>query len=411
VIKNKRFICIFLFGIFSGLPVALTAGTLQARLTTLGFSLASIGYISLLAAPYGLRFLWAPFFDHYALPFLDRRRGWLLVLQVGLAILICLMGLVPSGYFYLLLFLGFLTAIFSTSQDVIISAWQTEVFTESQRGLSATILVIGWRIGAIFSGGIALVFAQHFNWRFVYLLMAAIMATSIIVTIFADKSEANYQLTKKYFSAPFVDFFKRYQLKTILIFILVLLTYKLGEALALSLNTTFLLRDLQFDLETIGMVNKTVSMGSAILGGIVAGILLRKINLFNGLILFGIIQAAANLGYAFLAFYGKSYFLLVLTAFLENFCSGMGTIAFLAFIMALCNAEFTATQFAFLSGLSFLARILAGPVSSHLVAMFGWGDFFILCGLVSLPALGFLALIRKEEFFSTKITYAATQAS
>lgn len=399
---QRRFFIMLLLGFFSGLPVALTASTLQAKLTTLGFSLTNIGYISLLAAPYGLRFLWTPFFDRYTPPFLDRRRSWLLIFQIGLVISISLMAVIPANYFYLLLSVGFITALLSTSQDVIISAWQTEIFVDHERGIGATLYVIGWRIGAIFSGGIALLLAQFFNWTTVYFLMAGVMSFSLITTFFADKTNINYISaisSKNYFFAPFKEFFQRYSIKTVLGFILVLLTYKLGDALALSLNTTFLLRIMQFDLATVGLINKTVSMGAAILGGIVAAMGLRRMTLFNGLILFGIIQSIANFGYVVLAFYGKSYFLLVITAFLENFCSGMGTIAFLAFIMTLCNVQFTATQFAFLSGLSFFARTLAGPVTASLVSIVGWGQFFILCALVSLPALMVLFSMRTQSVF------------
>ncbi|MDX1901575.1 MAG: MFS transporter [Gammaproteobacteria bacterium] len=414
----RRFPIMLLLGFFSGLPSALTASTLQAWFTDAGLSLVDIGAITLLALPYAIRFLWAPLFDRVSLPFLDRRRSWLWVLQLLLVLSIVSMAfLKPQTIFHVsqfsfhgLLLCGLITAILSTSQDIVINAWQTETFVDGERGLGAALYVTGWRIGMIVSGAVALIIAQYFNWKITYLSMAGLMLLGVIVTTLAPQSFSISSVSKasKNLLAPFQEFFQRYTWKMLAAIFFLLLTYKLGDALALAFNTTFLLREMHFDLATIGLVNKTISMTSALLGGIAAAIWMKRISLYRALFLFGIIQAFAHLGYMLLAIVGKNFFLLVFTAFLENFCSGMATIAFLALIMALCHVEYTATQFAFLSAMTFLGRIIAGPFAARLILFFGWIHFFVMCGVISLSVLCVLFATRKADVFSEGENNATT---
>jgi len=400
VLNNRSHLVILLLGFSSGLPAALTASTLQAWFTEAGISLHTIGVVTLLAIPYSFRFLWAPVFDYFKLPGLDRRRGWLLLTQISLIIAISAMALfTPQQLFKVdmwsipwLMVLGFITAVLSTSQDIVINAYQIEILPPEERGLGAAVYVTGWRVGAIISGAAALVLAKELGWKETYLLMASLMSIGIVATFLAPKPRMMHVSNSMFHAviAPIKDFFQRYQLKTALLFLLIILTYKAGDALTLALNTTFLLRHIGFDLVTLGLVNKTVSLISALLGGIVAGVFMTRMSLYRALIIFGLIQGAANLSYAAMAYFGKSLFLLIFAAFTENFCSGMGTIALLALIMSLCNLHYTATQFALLSAAAFLARAFVGPVAAVMVDSMGWLSFFIGCFFLSLPTLLFV---------------------
>lgn len=401
ILNNKRNLVILLLGFSSGLPAALTASTLQAWFTEAGINLKTIGAVTLLVMPYSLRFLWAPLFDYLKVPGIDRRRGWLFLTQISLIIAISAMAFfTPNDILSLkvwslpwLMFLGFITAFLSTSQDIVINAYQIEILPQEQRGLGAAIYVTGWRIGAIISGGLALVLAQAVGWKETYLTMALFMSIGVIATFIGPQPTVVKQMSNNLFHAiisPFKEFFERYGMKTAILFCLLIITYKAGEALTLALNTTFLLRHIGFDLATIGLINKTVSLLSALLGGIVAGILMTKISLYRALITFGLIQGVANLSYAAIAYFGKNLLLLVFAAFAENFCSGMGTIALLALIMSLCNIKYTATQFALLSAIAFFARIFVGPIAAYMVESIGWLLFFILCFILSLPTLLFV---------------------
>lgn len=401
-----RLLIILLLGFSSGLPAALTASTLQAWFTEAGLSLYTIGAVTLLVLPYSFRFLWAPLFDYLYIPGIDLRRGWLLITQVALILSISLMALfTPKESFSFashsipwLMILGFLTAVLSTSQDIVINAYQIEVLSPEERGLGASVYVMGWRIAVIISGALALVLAQILGFRETYFLMAALMSVGLLATFFAPptlhRQEPLPSLAKA-FIMPIRDFFERFGLKTATLFFLLIITYKAGDALALALNTPFLLRHLGFDLATVGLVNKTVSLFAALLGGLFAGTMMIRLNLYYSLLFFGLIQGIANLSYAAMAYFGKSLILLILAAFTENFCSGMGTIALLALIMSLCNLRYTATQFALLSAIAFLARTFAGPIAAWMVDSLGWLFFFVSCFLVSLPTLCFVFATRE----------------
>lgn len=407
ITRQRRHLVIFLLGISSGLPAALIAGTLQAWLTESGIDLKTIGWASLLVLPTTLRFFWAPIFDHYKIPFLDRRRGWLLVTQVLLILLLgytaTLSPLTLIKIFHLtfpyILLVSLLTAIISTSQDIIINAYQTEILPQEERGLGAAIYVTGWRVGVIISGALALVMASKWGWQNTYLFMASLMSIGIIATCIAPNAPYNTDQAKNFFYAlvvPVHDFFQRYGTRTAILFLLIILSYKLGEALALALNSTFLLRQMGYSLALVGMVNKTMSVFSALFGGILAGALMMRMSMYRALVIFGIIQGTANLSFALMSYWGKTLFLLFFTAFTENFCSGMGTIALLAFIMSICNVKHTATQFALFTAMAFLGRGLIGPAAPYLVEYFGWTQFFIITFLISLPTIGFILLAKKE---------------
>lgn len=400
-LSNPRQLIILLLGFSSGLPAALTASTLQAWFTEAGLNLQTIGAVTLLVLPYSFRFLWAPVFDYLRVPGFDLRRGWLFLTQLGLVLSISLMAFfTPQQIFTLahwsipwLMIWGFLTAILSTSQDIVINAYQIEILPPAERGLGASVYTIGWRVGAIISGALALVLANTLGWKETYFIMAGLMTIGLLATYFAPQSPTPKPVSPSFIHAaivPVQDFFQRYGVKTMTLFFLLIITYKASDALALALNTTFLLRHLGFDLATIGLVNKSVSMLGSILGGIVAGVCMIRLSLYRALLLFGFIQGIANLGYAAMAYFGKSLFLLIFAAFTENFCSGLGSIALVALMMSLCNLQYTATQFALMSAVAFVARTIAGPAAAWLVEALGWLTFFIGCFLISLPTLFFV---------------------
>lgn len=405
-VSTRKLMVILFLGFASGLPASLTASTLQAWFTEAGSNLQIIGSITLLVLPYSFRFLWAPLFDYIHLPHFDRRRGWLLLLQLGLLFAITGMAFIEPAHmshvfhwqFPSLLLLGFITAWLSASQDIVINAYQIEALPLSKRGLGASLYVTGWRFGVIISGGLALMLAKEIGWQQTYLLMAGLMLIGMFATLVAPAVSSYEKINYSFVFAviaPFKDFLQRFKLMPALIFFLLILTYKIGDALALALNTTFLLRHVGFDLATVGLINKTVSLGAALLGGVTAGFCMMRLSLYRALIFFGLFQGIANLAYAGLAYFGKSTALLIFAAFTENFCSGMGTIALMALIMALCSDRFSATQFALLSAIAFFARTFAGPVAAFIVESIGWQQFFICCFLISLPTLGFVIANKK----------------
>lgn len=397
---NRRLFTIGLLGFASGLPLALVGSTLQAWFASKSIGLTAIGLLSFIGQPYIFKFLWAPLFDRFNPPFLDRRRGWLLCTQFGLILTIASMALLdPQSHPAYIASLAFLAAILSASQDIVYDAYRTELLLPDERGLGAAIGIAGYRLGMIFSGGVALLLADYYGWMVTYLLMAAGFLLAMWVTVRGPSVAAvSREHPERIVSAlvePLRDFLQRPQAWGILLFIFL---YKLGESFTStsgSLVTTYLLQELHFTLTTVGLVNKIVGIIATIIGLFIGGGILTRVPLYQALFAFGILQGITNAGFVLLAWVGKSTALLVLTVTLDNLSAGMGLAALIALLMSLCKPAYTATQFALLSAFASLPRIIAGPITALLVEQVGWLWFFVFSVLITLPALWLL--IRLQE--------------
>ncbi len=184
-LANRRVVAVFFLGFASGLPLALAGGTLQAWMAVEGVDLKTIGFFSLVGLPYALKFFWAPLLDRYALPFLGRRRGWILGTQLALMILIVMLGFTsPKDTPWLVALFALLLTFTSASQDIVFDAYRTDVLREKERGLGAAVSVTGYRIAMLASGALALILAGPLGWRLTYLLMAGLILIGTVATIF-----------------------------------------------------------------------------------------------------------------------------------------------------------------------------------------------------------------------------------
>ena len=388
-----------MLGFASGLPLALTGGTLQAWATVANVSLQNIGFLTLVGSAYTLKFLWAPLVDRYAPPFLGRRRGWIFVTQLLLAASIAAMGLFsPAGNLALLALLAVFVAFLSATQDIAFDAYSTDVLRKEERAAGAAVKVLGYRLAMIVSGGLALVLADHWlGWENMYFLMGGFMALCAVATLLAPEPELVASAPRSLALAvvePLVEFFKRRGAITILLLIVL---YKLGDAFAGALSTTFLLRGAGFSVSEVGAVNKVFGLAATIIGALAGGALMAKLGLYRSLMLFGILQGVSNFGYWVLAVTPPHLYSMALVVAVENLCGGLGTAAFVALLMALCKQEFSATQFALLSALSAVGRTyLAGPLTPPLVQSLGWPSFFVITVLIAIPGLLLLYLRRAE---------------
>ena len=396
--RSRKIGLLLLLGFASGLPLALTAGTLQAWLAAENVDIVAIGWFALVGQPYTYKFLWAPFMDRYSLPFLGRRRGWLLVTQVLLAAAIVFMGtLTPADSAWLLGGAALTVAFLSASQDIVFDALRTDWLERDERGAGAAVSVLGYRIAMLISGAGALILAdQWLGWQVTYWLMAALMGVGMIATWFVVEPETKDGAPKTLEDAvvkPFAEFFTRQGAVALLLLVVL---YKLGDAFAGNLTTTFLLRGPGFSLTEVGAINKGFGLAATIFGALAGGALMAKMRLYRALLVFGAMQAFTNLGFMLLAASGKSYALMVTVIGLENLCGGMGTAAYVALLMALCDRRFSATQYALLSALSAVGRVYVGPAAGYLVAGFGWVQFFFFTFLIALPGLALLVWMRKR---------------
>ena len=494
-----------LLGFASGLPLALTGQAMQAWLTTSGLDLAAIGFLTLVGLPYTFKFLWAPLMDRFDLRLPGRggrRRGWLVLTQLGLALALWALSLhSPSDALRSFALLAVAVAFISASQDIVIDAYRTELVPAAERGLGASLAVMGYRLAMILSGGIALIWTDAaqgggWNWPEVYRFMAMLMAgaavssalllpslpppppsmqltsagrhdligfaavlVAVAVGYFAtdrfgppiarallggwlEGSGLPAPLQKRWldlatlllgvaFTLPLAAWAaRRARYETLLgglrsyfsqqgagAILLLIVLYKLGDAFAGALMTPFLLKSMAYSSAEVGVVNKVIGLWLTIGGALLGGLWMMKLGLWRALMLFGILQLLSNLGFWWLAVSGKGVLpgtvipafdwgfvslaqptpvdggLLLVVAF-ENLTGGMGTAAFLAFLMSLCNQRFTATQFALLSAFASVGRVWVGPLAGVLAESIGWPTFFIVSTVLAAPALGMLWWLR-----------------
>ena len=397
VFRSPRVAAVLVLGFSSGLPLALTGSTLQAWLTVSDIDIQTIAWFSWIGVPYLLKFLWSPIMDRFVPPFLGRRRGWMLLTQFALLAGIAAMTLAPPSESILLLgILALWVAFASASQDIVIDAYRTDVLRLHERGMGAAVGVFGYRIAMLASGGLALILADQVGWRSAYLLMAALMAVGLVTSMLAPEPETQAVPPRSLIDAvvlPLADLFSRRGAFALLALVML---YKFGDALAGTLTTAFLIRGVGFTPTDVGVVNKFLGLAALLLGALVGGVVLARLSLYRALLAFGVLQAVSNLSFAWLAWAGKSYPLLVFAVAFENLASGMGTAAFVAFAMALCNSSFSATQYALLSALASLGRVLFGPVTGGLVAWMGWADFFVVTFVAALPGLWLVWRMREQ---------------
>jgi MFS transporter, PAT family, beta-lactamase induction signal transducer AmpG len=392
---SGRVLAVLFLGFSSGLPLALSGGTLQAWLTVEGVDIKTIGLFTLVGLPYTLKFLWSPLLDRYVVPLFGRRRGWIFVFQLLLLALIFTMSFVsPVKAPWVLAFFAVGLAFASSSQDIVVDAYRAEVLREKERGLGAAVSVMGYRIAMLVSGALALILSDILGWRSTYMIMAGLMMVGMMASWLSPEPEdpgIPPRSLKEAIGGPLVEFFSR---EGAWLMLALIILYKLGDAFAGSLTTSFLIRGVGFSVGEVGAINKGMGLVATIVGALFGGALMARLRLFRSLLIFGILQAVSNLSFMVLALMGKNYAMMIFTIAFENLAGGMGTAAFVAFLMALCNHNFTATQFALLSALASLGRVFVGPTSGVLVDGFGWFIFFLITFLAAIPGLVLLWKMR-----------------
>lgn len=389
VFGSRKMAALLLLGFSSGLPLFLTSRTLQAWMTVENVDLTAIGLFSLVGLPYSLKFLWSPLLDRFAVPILGRRRGWLIVIQIGLLIAIALMAVQkPSQALQFLAINAVAIAFLSATQDIAADAYRTDVLEKLELGAGAAVFVLGYRVALLLTGSLALILADRISWSSVYLLMAVGMVIGIIATLFAPepKETTPPESLAAAVILPFGEFFQRQGVVQAFLILVFIVLYKLGDSFVNNMSTPFLLQT-GFTQTDIGAIQGGMGLIATIIGTLCGGAILSKIGLNRSLWVFGGLQAVSNLAYFLLAQAGQNYQGLVLTINIENFCGGLGTAAFVAFLMNMCNQRFSATQYALLSSFMAVSRdILVAPAGS-LAKSTGWPLFFMISMVAAIPGL------------------------
>jgi MFS transporter, PAT family, beta-lactamase induction signal transducer AmpG len=414
---DRRVLAILFLGFSSGLPLALTFGTLSVWLSELGVSKTTIGLFALVGAPYTFKFLWAPLVDRMPIPLLTRRlgrrRGRAITTQLALLGSIFALGATdPLQAPGLTAALALLVAFCSASQDIVIDAYRVEALEERQYGAGAAMIVLGYRIGMLVSGAGALYLASYAGWQYAYAVMALLMSVGIVTILLSPEPQrrASPEWTEReagvaaYLQArphlrgrrgralawgysavvsPFAEFMSRRGWWLILLFILL---YKLGDALAGVMSNPFFL-ELGFSKIEIANVSKVFGLGATLAGGIIGGMLVARIGIVRSLLVCGALQMLSNLMFVALAYVGRDLTMLTLTIGIENLAGGMGTAAFVAYLSSLCNVAYTATQYALLSSFMAFGRTLLASSGGWFADHLDWVGFFLLTTLAAVPGL------------------------
>ena len=394
-LTDRRMASILLLGFASGLPLNLTGSTLQAWLAEAGIDIKTIGIFSLVGLPYVLKMLWAPLLDRYLPPLLGRRRGWILLYQLALAAAIAAMGWgSPERAPYVLGLLALGVAFLSASQDIVIDAYRVDVIPPSERALAAAATGFGYRSAAMFAGTFTLIFASHLGWRVAYGLVGVVMALTVFATLWSPEPVTPGQPPRSLTDAVVLPLRELLQSRGAWGFLLLILLYKVGDAFALSLYSAFMVKGMGFSLDQLSIGGKLNMTLSTMLGTALGGWAYLRWGLFRSLLTFGIAQALTNLLYLWLALAGRKFWLMILATSLDNLAGGMGQAAFVAFVMAQCSVNFSATQYALLSALASIPRVLIGVVAGQVVAALGWASFFVVTFLTAMPGLVLLVILR-----------------
>ena len=391
-----RMLVALLMGFASGLPLLLTGSVLQAWLKVGGIDLRAIGLFALVGLPYTLKFLWSPLFDRYAPPLLGRRRGWLAVAQIGLALALVALSFAEPTYDRLLPIsaAALLVSFFSASQDIVIDAYRRETLAENELGLGSALYVNGYRVGMLVAGAGGLILAERYSFQTMFLIMAGCMLAAIVVTLAAPEPplpEGRPRTLRDAVILPFRDYFTRDGAWLALAFILL---YKLGDTMASAMTTPFYI-DRGYSLTEIGTVVKLFGFWATIAGGTIGGIWIMRMGMNRALWVFGFGQMISTIGFAVLAAVPPTLGALAAVVALENFTAGLGTAAFVGFMAALTDKRFTATQYALLSSLMGVPRVLASAPTGWLAAWMGWAGFFVFCAVMAIPGLILLRWITR----------------
>ena len=408
---RRKLIGILLLGFASGLPYMLVFSTLTAWLRDVGISLTEIGFFAWLVLTYSLKFLWAPFVDRYSIPgfkFFGKRRGWILFSQSMIFLSLIGMSLIdPLQNIKLLALFAFFAAFFGSIQDVAVDALRIEIGKAKEQGDLAASYQLGYRIAILVASSVALIFADLYSWSYVYQLMGILMligsAGALICYEPTNQEIAILRFDEALFEA-FKDFFNRFGLWSAALLLLIISTYRLTDIVMGPMAMPFYL-DLGFSKTEIGALVKTIALFGSVIGFFIGGLVIKRISLFNALLLGGLCVLFTNLFFAYVASVQANISLLSLIVGLDSFAAGLVGTVNIAFLTSLVSKKFTAVQYAMLTSFMMLPGKFFSGFSGMLADYYvstssiesGWEYFFYTTSGMSIPAL-LLILIYKKNY-------------
>lgn len=397
IFSRNMLICIFT-GFTSGLPLYFLINLIPAWLRSEHIDLKTIGLMALIGLPFTWKFIWSPVMDAVRLPFLGRRRGWMLVTQIGLLLALAAYAFLnPHQHLPVIIGLSAVVAFFSASQDIVLDAFRREILPDEELGLGNSIHVNAYRIAALVPGSLSLILADRMPWGNVFIITALFMLPGLLMTLFLAKEPdlppAAPRTLVQTVVEPFQEFFSRKGTKQAALVLLFIFLYKLGDSMATSLSTPFYL-DMGFSKTDIGLIAKNAGLWPAVIAGILGGIWMLKLGINKALWLFGVVQVVTILGFVWLAGFGRfdtitltEQMMLAGVIGAEAVGVGLGTAAFVSYMARETNPAFTATQLALFTSLSAVPRTFINATTGYLIEWLGYVHFFWLCFILALPGM------------------------
>ena len=376
----------------SGMPLGLVWIAIPDWMRSTGVDLRVVGLITLAQAPWTFKFLWSPVMDRWVPPFLGRRRGWIVIAQVALfatTLALAGVGSHPEAP-WVVGVLALAIAFTSATYDIAYDAYTVDVLRPEEQGPAVGAKIALYRAAMYLAGAIAITFAARWSWPVVLVVLAVAHLPFLFVTLRAPEPEEAVVAPRTLRAAvwePFLGILARHRALEILLFVLF---YKLADNLAQALLRPFLV-DLGYSAFDRGVALGTAGAVATSVGALLGGVLTTSLGLGRALWLFGVIQILSNVGYILVAESAVNRPLMYGAMGFESFTQGLGTGAFLVLLLRLTEKRFSATQYALLSSLFGIPRLLTGPISGFAADAMGWTSFFWLTMLAGIPGLVLLA--------------------
>ena len=383
-------------GISSGFTFAMLGATLTTRLFQNGLSRSDVVAFTLTILAYNLKFLWAPLVDNVRVPLLGRfgqRRSWLWLVGGLVMLAVVFLGVAdPAGPLYLVAAAAIALGIAGATYDIVIDAYRIELLEPRQLGAGSGMSQYGWRIGAAAAGAAALVLATRFGWALAYGACALFALPAMLAAVFMGEPARHREPAKArgvgealvVYLSPLMEFLKRQGALAVLLFVLI---HKIGDTLA-NLTLRLLFKDLGFTNDEVAFYDVGIGFVALLVGIFVGGILYARLGMKRSVLISLVLMAVSNLGFAGLAAAGHGNLGMAAAVGFENFASGIGGVTVVAYLSALCNLRFTATQYALLSALASIAgRFFTGTTAGRMIDYLGYVNFYLLTTVIALPGV------------------------
>jgi PAT family beta-lactamase induction signal transducer AmpG len=407
-------------GISSGFAFAMIGATLTTRLAQHGITKSAVTAFALTILAYNFKFLWAPIIDNVRLPLIGRfgqRRSWLWLAGVAVMAAVAFLGAAdPQTALYTVAVAAITVGVAGATFDIVIDAYRIELLEPRQLGTGSGMSQYGWRIGAAAAGALALVLASRFGWTAAYVACTAFALPAMLVAVVMGEPARHREPARTHglldallaYFGPIVEFLRRQGALVVLLFVLI---HKIGDTLA-NLTLRLLFQDLGFTNDEVAYYDIGVGFVTLLVGVFVGGVLYERLGMKRSVLVSLVLMAVSNLSFAALAAAGHTNLGMAAAVGFENFASGIGGVTVVAYLSALCNLRFTASQYALLSALASIAgRFLSGTTAGLMIDTLGYENFYLLTTAVALPGILLFWLMMRAGLVDLSLGSAGREGS